>query len=144
MIHSTILFGLTTLLTFFSRPETPVTEEVFSGKASFYSKRFEGKKTAFGEVFTNSEFTAAHRTLPHNTLLELTNPKNGNNVVVRVNDRGPWVKHHMIDISQAAAKELGIIQHGVAVVEARVVGSEGKLYEHEEPRLSEVFRRNRR
>lgn len=144
MIHSTILFGLTALLTLLNHPVGEESGEIFLGKASYYSKRFEGKKTAFGEVFRNADFTAAHRTLPHNTLLEVTNLKNGNNVVVRINDRGPWVKRHMIDISQAAARKLGIMQAGVADVRARVVGSEGKLYEHEEKSLSGVYPRSPR
>ncbi|SRR5690606_36169547 len=140
MIHSTLLLGLTTILTLVN-PFNPDDTEVFTGKASYYSKRFEGRKTAFGEIFSNREFTAAHRTLPHNTLLEVINPQNGNQVVVRINDRGPWVKNHVIDISQAAAKELGILTVGVANVKARVVGTDGKLFEHEEGRLAGVYLR---
>ncbi|GAA4445733.1 hypothetical protein GCM10023091_37700 [Ravibacter arvi] len=144
MIYSTILLGFTTLLTLLSSPWATTAEVTIHGKASYYSRRFEGKKTAFGEVFRNRLFTAAHRTFPHNTLLEVVNLKNGRNVVVRVNDRGPWKKSHLIDVSEAAAKELGMIRSGVGDVQVRVVGAEGKLFEHERECLAEVMQPNSR
>ncbi len=139
MIYSSIIFGLTTLLAISSPAGFEASGGFFLGKATYYSRHFEGKKTAFGEVFRNKYFTAAHRTLPHNTLLEVVNVKNGKNVVVRVNDRGPWQKHRLIDISQAAAQKLGIIKSGIGEVKVRVVGAEGRLFEHEKECLSEVL-----
>lgn len=145
MIYSTIIFGLTALFSLaLPTDNEALPEEIFLGKASYYSQRFEGKKTAFGEIFRNNHFTAAHRTLPHNTLLEVINVKNGKNVVVRVNDRGPWTKRHLIDISQAAAKELGIIKSGIGEVKIRVVGAGGELFEHEKECLAGEFRADAR
>lgn len=130
MTYSTLVFSLAFWLNLaLDPPSEDATQSAFLGKASYYAKRFEGKRTAFGEIFRNNLYTAAHRTFAHNTLLEVTNLKNGKNVVVRVNDRGPWTKRHFIDISQAAAEKLGIIRSGVGDVSVRVVGKDGKLFE---------------
>ncbi|MBB5282664.1 rare lipoprotein A [Rhabdobacter roseus] len=98
-----------------------------TGKASYYATKFNGRKTFFGEKFSSHEFTAAHRTLPHNTMLEVTNTTTQQKVIVRVNDRGPYSKHRLIDISKGAAKELGLLSQGVAQVSVRVVGMEGMV-----------------
>ena len=99
------------------------------GSASYYSQKFEGRKTAFGEKLDNETLTAAHPTLPHNTLLEITNPQNNKKVVVRVNDRGPFGRtKRVLDMSRAAAKELDIVRAGVAAIEYKVVGTNGKLF----------------
>lgn len=87
-----------------------------SGKASFYSKSFSGRKTASGERLHHDSLTCAHRTYPFGTMLLVTNPANGNKVTVRVTDRGPYVKGRIIDLSVRAAKELGIIAQGIAPV----------------------------
>lgn len=97
------------------------------GLASFYASKFHGKRTSFGERFNNKEFTAAHRTLPHNTMVEVTNPANNKKVIVRINDRGPYGHRRLIDLSKAAAKDLEIIGHGVAEVTLRVIGIEGMV-----------------
>jgi rare lipoprotein A len=97
----------------------PVIQEPPPGEiwlASYYSKRFNGKKTASGECYNQYEYTCAHKTLPFNTLLQITNPKNGKTVNVRVNDRGPFVKGRDLDLSYAAAKDLGLLKHGVMKV----------------------------
>ena len=94
-----------------------------SGKATFYAKRATGARTANGERLHHDSMTCAHRTFPFGTLLQVSNPKNGKSVVVRVNDRGPFVRGRIIDLSWGAAKELGIIAQGVAMVEVRKVGS---------------------
>lgn len=140
MSYSAFFAGLAALLAF-SPPNVgeSAPEEFFVGKASYYSARFEGRKTASGEVFRNKQFTAAHRTFAYNTLLEVVNLKNGKSVVVRVNDRGPWTKRHMIDVSQAAANKLGMISAGIGNVKIRVVGEEGTLFEKEKSALSAVF-----
>ncbi len=124
MSYSAFFASLTTLLAFSSPCGSEIApDEFLVGEASYYSDRFEGKKTAFGEVFCNKHFTAAHRTFAHNTLLEVVNIKNGKSVVVRVNDRGPWTKSRMIDISKAAAGKLGMISAGIGNVKIRVVGT---------------------
>ena len=87
-----------------------------SGKASFYSKSFSGRKTASGERLHHDSLTCAHRTYPFGTMLLVTNPANGNKVTVRVTDRGPYVRGRIIDLSVRAAKELGIIAQGIAPV----------------------------
>ena len=84
-----------------------------SGKASFYSKKFTGRKTANGERLHHDSLTCAHKTYPFGTLLKVTNPENGVHVIVRVTDRGPYVKGRIIDLSVRAAKELGIIAQGI-------------------------------
>lgn len=92
------------------------------GRASYYASKFNGRPTANGEKFSNNELTAAHRTLPFNTLLKVTNPANGKEVIVRVNDRGPFSPNKMLDLSLAAAQRLGIVQAGVASVTIEVIG----------------------
>jgi rare lipoprotein A len=94
----------------------PWTEGGERGFASWYGGRFHGKRTASGERYNQHAFTAAHRTLPFGTMLEVKNTANGNSVVVRVNDRGPFVAGRIIDLSRAAAKALGILGTGVAEV----------------------------
>ena len=98
-----------------------------NGRASFYSSRFHGKTTSFGEVHKSTELSAAHRTYPFNTMLEVTNLDNDEKVIVRVNDRGPYSKGRLVDVSKEAAKQLGIVKKGVANVSIRVVGMEGMV-----------------
>jgi rare lipoprotein A len=86
------------------------------GKASFYAKFFEGKKTANGEIYNNELLTAAHRTFAFGTLVKVTNLSNYKSVIVRINDRGPYSKHRIIDLSRAAAKEIGMVHQGVGSV----------------------------
>lgn len=86
------------------------------GKASFYAKKFHGRKTASGERLHSDSLTCAHRTYPFGTKLKVYNPANGRSVVVRVTDRGPFVRGRIIDLSWRAAKELDIISQGVATV----------------------------
>lgn len=87
------------------------------GKATYYASKFHGRRTANGEVFSNKKMTAAHLKLPFGTFVKVTNLDNGRTVEVRVNDRGPHTKAFIIDVSQAAAKELGFYGMGVARVE---------------------------
>lgn len=89
---------------------------VAQGKASYYANNFNGKKTANGETFRLNHFTAAHRTLPFGTSVRVINLDNGMNVVVRINDRGPHQRNRIIDISHAAAKEIGLVRSGIANV----------------------------
>ena len=86
------------------------------GKASYYARKFTGRKTASGERMHHDSLTCAHRTYPFGTKLKVTNPANGQSVIVRVTDRGPYVKGRIIDLSARAAREIGIIAQGIAPV----------------------------
>jgi len=101
----------------------PATQEVVSelGLASWYGEEFQGNPTASGEVFDMNGLTAAHRSLPLGTKLRVTNLINNRSLVVRVNDRGPFIQSRFLDLSMAAAKKLGFFGAGVAKVRAEVV-----------------------
>jgi rare lipoprotein A len=86
------------------------------GLASWYGGKFQGRRTASGELFDTLQFTAAHRTLPFGTLLLVTNLRNGKSVTVRINDRGPFVYGRIIDLSMAAANAIGLTGEGVTPV----------------------------
>jgi rare lipoprotein A len=94
-----------------------------SGIASWYGSELRGHRTANGERFNPKDLTAAHPSLPFQTKLKVTNPKNGRSVTVRVNDRGPGYGR-AIDLSQEAAKQIGIVQPGLARVEIQVAQNE--------------------
>jgi rare lipoprotein A len=94
------------------------------GMASYYGKDFHGKKTACGEKFDMYEFTGAHKKLPFNTLVKVTNLSNGKSVIVRINDRGPFTKKRIIDLSKAAASRIDMLRSGVASVKIEVVGTD--------------------
>lgn len=98
-----------------------------TGLASYYAAKFEGRKTYFGEVFDNKEMTAAHPTLPYNTLIEVTNTANNKKVTVRINDRGPHAKSRVLDLSRSAAREIGMVASGVAKVIVKVIGRDGLI-----------------
>ena len=85
--------------------------------ASYYADKFHGSKTASGTLYDKYKFTCAHKTLPFGTMLKVRNPKNNNVVLVKVTDRGPFIKGRSIDLSYAAAKELGMLGRGVIRVE---------------------------
>ena len=86
------------------------------GTASYYSDKLHGRRTSSGEVYHRDSLTCAHRTFPFGTLLQVTNPANGRVVVVKVNDRGPYVRGRIIDLSWGAARDLGILSQGIATV----------------------------
>lgn len=94
-------------------PVTGAEAAAQTGKASYYKH---GARTASGERFNASDYTAAHRSLPFGTRVLVTNLKTGQSVIVRVNDRGPFVRSRIIDVSYSAAKMLGMIGSGVATV----------------------------
>jgi rare lipoprotein A (peptidoglycan hydrolase) len=89
---------------------------VAEGKASYYGNKFNGRRTASGEYFNLRHFTAAHRTLAFGTNVKVTNLNNGKNVIVRINDRGPFMRGRIIDVSPAAAREIGLLGNGTANV----------------------------
>jgi rare lipoprotein A len=95
-----------------------------TGKASYYANKYHGRATASGERFDTNELTAAHKTLPFGTRVRVTNLDNGKSVTVRINDRGPFVKGRVIDLSLAAAKRIDMINAGLANVEVRQVGAD--------------------
>jgi peptidoglycan lytic transglycosylase len=94
-----------------------------TGIASYYADKFVGHTTANGEKYKHSKLTAAHKTLPFGTILRVKNLDNGKEVTVRVNDRGPFVKDRIIDLSKSAAKELDFINKGITKVEIVSIGN---------------------
>ena len=97
---------------------TSVAEE---GLASWYGARFQGRPTASGELFDPTQFTAAHRSLPFGTIVEVTHLENSRTVQVRINDRGPFVAGRILDLSHAAAEALAMLSQGVAPVRLRIL-----------------------
>ena len=99
-------------------------------KASWYGPGFHGRKTANGEVYDQNSFTAAHKSLKFGTLLKITNLKNNKSVVIRINDRGPYINGRDLDLSKAAASELGMVRKGVAklkVEEIKIAGLDNQM-----------------
>src|SRR6266852_4184802 len=94
-----------------------ISSSELEGLASYYAEPYHGRKTASGEIFdTYQGLTAAHRTLPFNTFVRVTNKNNGRQVEVRINDRGPFVHGRVIDLSLRAAREIDLVRPGVAPV----------------------------
>jgi len=98
-----------------------ISRSIIGGSASYYAAKFHGRPTTSGERFDNRAMTAAHRTLPFGSVVRVTNPENGKSVTVRINDRGPFTKGRVIDVSRAAAIELGLIAPGHARVELELI-----------------------
>ena len=94
----------------------PATSGTETGMASYYSETYNGKKTANGEIYHSSDYTAAHKTLPFGTKVKVTNLSNGKTVKVRVNDRGPYVSGRIIDLTRAAARKIEMVNTGVVKV----------------------------
>ena len=92
-----------------------------TGVASYYARKFQNRKTASGELLNNNSMTAAHKTLPFGTEVMVNNLNNGKSVKVRINDRGPFVKGRIIDLTRAAFAQIEHLDKGVAKVEIRVV-----------------------
>ena len=92
-----------------------------TGKASYYSSRLHGRGTASGEPYDETDLTAAHPQLPFGTLIEVTNLYNNRSVVLRINDRGPFIDHRVIDLGHGAASELGLTASGIAQVKLEVL-----------------------
>ena len=102
--------------------------QVQHGISSWYGPNFHGKYTSNGEVYNMYAHTAAHKTWPMDTMVKVTNKQNAKSTIVRINDRGPFVKGRIIDCSYAAGKALGLDKMGIAKVTLKVVGFSGKLY----------------
>src|SRR2546423_5287391 len=112
-----VIYGCAT-----TQPQPAVqTAEPLHGVASWYGQEFAGRTTANGEIFDPLLFTAAHRTLPFGTVVDVKNSKSGESVRVRINDRGPFVGNRMIDLSYAAAQQIGLIDPGSGEVDVKIV-----------------------
>ncbi|MFO7729465.1 MAG: septal ring lytic transglycosylase RlpA family protein [Spirochaetia bacterium] len=109
------------LLSILLLPTLPVWGE--TGYASWYGGKFQGRQTASGEVFDTNQLTAAHKTLPFGTVVEVTNLDNGKSIEVRINDRGPFVEGRIIDLSRAAATKIGLMSSGIAPVKVKIIHS---------------------
>ncbi|SDY39754.1 septal ring lytic transglycosylase RlpA family protein [Hymenobacter psychrophilus] len=133
-VSSLLLVGLTALLTLQSaeaRTARLTDDEkaataakkstILRGRASWYGREFQGRRTSNGERFDRNQYTCAHKTLPFGTRLRVSNPKTGEAVVVRVSDRGPFRHQRILDLAEVAARPLGIITHGAVSVVAEVV-----------------------
>ena len=109
----------------------------FYGIASWYGPNFHGGQTSNGEYYDMYALTAAHKTLPINTMVKVTNLQNGKSTIVRINDRGPFVPDRIIDLSYQAAQEIGLIKHGTAKVELEVVSLDktANRYAHRPPAI---------
>lgn len=104
-----------------STPSSSAAAHNETGQASYYGQEFQGRATASGERFDQSKLTAAHRSLPFGTRVRVTNPQNGKTVVVRVNDRGPFVKGRIIDLSSSAFRSIAGLNAGVVAVRIQVI-----------------------
>jgi rare lipoprotein A len=114
--------------------------DTFTGTASWYGDAFHGKLTSNGEYYNMHDLTAAHKTLPINTLVKVTNLKNNLTTTVRINDRGPFVANRIIDLSHQAAQEIDMIRNGTATVKLEVVhfDNSANKYAHKEPIIKET------
>jgi rare lipoprotein A len=117
ILKITILFFVLHLQTF----DVSGLEKRQTGNATFYSNRFWGVKTASGERYNPYQFTAAHRYFPLGSWVEVTFPKTNKSTIVRVNDRGPYRRGAIIDLSLAAAKEIGLVPFGISKVAIRLI-----------------------
>ena len=109
-----------------SKEKTAASKKM-KGISSWYSKKFHGAKTSNGEIYNMHAKTAAHKTLPMHTMVKVTNIQNGKSTIVRINDRGPFIKGRIIDCSYTAGKELGLDHLGIAKVEVEILGYGGKV-----------------
>ncbi len=114
-----------TLIILFLSLSISVVAQKQRGNASFYDQKFEGRPTASGEVFTPNGNTAAHKTLPFNSMVKVTNLKNGKSAIVRINDRGPFIRGRIIDLTTKTAKELDFLNEGTVEVEIELLSEVG-------------------
>ena len=104
--------------------EADIETEIAGGMASYYGRELAGNRTASGERFDPGQLTAAHRTLPFGSMVRVTNMSNGDSVVVRINDRGPFHGGRVIDVSHAAAREIGMHRSGTARVKLALLAGD--------------------
>ncbi len=115
LIAAGLIWGLT------SGPQTRTETYYQVGTASWYGPKFHGQLTANGEVYDMNKMTAAHKSLPFNTRVKVVDLKTGRQVEVRINDRGPFIKNRIIDLSRRAAEKLGMIQPGTTKVGLKIL-----------------------
>lgn len=121
-----VVFSFLGVITAYSsefEDETKLRGRVWYGNASWYGSRFHGKKTSSGEKYNKRSLTAAHRYLPFNTKVLVTNLSNNESVIVRINDRGPFVDNRIIDLSEKAAERINLKKMGTAYIKLQVVSS---------------------
>ncbi|MFQ6117975.1 MAG: septal ring lytic transglycosylase RlpA family protein [Candidatus Bipolaricaulia bacterium] len=117
-----LLFGLATFVLVLGLAAALAANQYYQvGIASWYGPGFHGNRTANGEIYDMYALTAAHKTLPFGTIVKVVDLDTGRSVVVRINDRGPFIKGRIIDLSYAAAQELGMVQKGLAKVGLKIV-----------------------
>jgi rare lipoprotein A len=120
-----LAFGCTSSPRFVIRQEaeaaTSPSSFIQDGIASYYAEEFHGRKTSNGETYDMNDLTAAHQTLPFGTIVKVTNKSTGRSVIVRINDRGPFLKDRIIDLSRGAAEKIGMIGPGSAEVHLEVL-----------------------
>lgn len=135
MIRTLIL--LLVSIFFISMAPSPLLQKNIKGEASYYGIEFQGKKTANGEPYNRYMYTAAHRKLPFNTLLRVTNLENNLSITVKITDRGPYNYSRIIDLSEAAARRIGSYKHGVTTVQIDVLD-----LIHLNPEIESIFLSN--
>lgn len=116
-----LLFCAAANSSLFTLRSSLISAQIETGYASFYASRFTGKPTASGEKFHNDSLTCAHRTLPFGTMLRVVNLSNNRDVIVRVNDRGPFVRGRVVDLTRRAAQLLGFVNLGMTKVSVQPV-----------------------
>lgn len=120
-----ILIGLPLLMAFSTPLIAAQPGQVLTGVASYYHDSLHGNKTASGKIYNKHQLSAAHKTLPLGTRVRVTDPDSDRSVVLEVNDRGPFIKGRLIDLSRRAATELGMIKKGLAKVKVEILSVPG-------------------
>lgn len=125
--HLLLLISFHLFLGILLAPALPGDDSTTSkGKASYYHDKFHGRVTSNGEQYDRNDFTAAHRTLPFNSIVHVVNKNNGKSVIVRINDRGPFLRSRIIDLSRSAAQKIDMVPYGIVPVSIRVM----TLFDH--------------
>ena len=114
-----------------SQKEPSAVGDIQYGVSSYYAEKFHGKRTANGEIYDMYEISGAHQTLPLNSIVKVTNLENNKILVIKINDRGPFIKDRIFDCSYGAAVKLGFISKGTAIVKVEVLEIGDNLYNKE-------------
>lgn len=124
MINNRKCYVLTVIILLFIGIHQPIfaqTQDIQTGEASWYGSKYHGKKTSSGEPYNKNHMTAAHKTLPFGTKVKVTNLDNNESVIVRINDRGPFVGDRIIDVSEVAARKLKFRSKGIGTVKVEIL-----------------------
>jgi rare lipoprotein A len=114
-----------------------IAQKSFTGKAIYYADRYDGRATASGEIFHQSDLTAAHASLPFNTLVKVINPQNNKSVIVTINDRMPAGKGRVIQLSKSAAQKIDMVELGEVKVKVEILGDKSLMYSGKQYNVSE-------